>query len=1139
MAAISEKTGNRYFGERSVKKWLNDDVVPKKKNREILFELIRLHCRDGEAAQSWIDALINSWVGKRMSRRKYTNKHAEKNYAQLICSNVLADPRLTKLPSLFETNQSLPLATAYVDLCLASVSPAAATPLLLEQSLTLSERLNQRIEARYAIHKSPREILDNYNRKSALILGPPGAGKSSLLRRIALEIAKGRWTSAQIPLFVEVRTYWATRKTGANFDLLTFGLRDILPPNQNVNEVLRFLLERQNANGQQLILLVDGLDEIASDQSAVKVIYSELKRLARFVPWIVTARPAGLMSSLGETHRSEIVGLDEEAIETLIDNWCASAGEKSVQPDAVGLKAEIFGSPSMRDMAQNPFLLTALCFLKSIIPAGDLPTSRIGVYESLLNGVVLQAQRSSGDKSILSTQVLETLQAFTFDLYMHPEGAVQVFRLAHWYKFTKQQHKEVTVDFYRHLLTSRLLTVWEENDPEFHFLHLSLQEHLVARAMLNHPVEDVLHLRFSPAWRAVFRFYGALLWQRGRKEEFCRLTQVLFSEKDFNGLSVLALSEIFATAGIRDTSEWIGEDLRETLYHGVVSGFAYGPKAMIDALALLDPDWLEKITCQELDGNPIEANSDTESLNDSYIGGAIGDELDSPYEKLALVRSGSAKRVIVDDFWGNHTYALKAALVYGRIATPSDRQKIVQKARNVLMFDDMAQRIFTFVQVSLRAEFIPFLARVVEHFSVGSSRYYGEALNLIAKIGGADAESFFLSHFQNLIRCNPVKSEMFEASLRAVVQLGGTGALALLNKMEQQPEISTWHESIRFTRFQLDPSDEVAIIDALSDSKQRSRVITALANAANYGRWVTKENIVTKIRDNIDLNSDQDIYGLTSIEGSRLDAEEPAILCEPLLEMASWMYKKLQNSPDESDSAFLIENIHSIFDTLGRKPWHPAEKLIQTILFTKKINPRLQVATLDLAGRVFADTSNVKVLDRLKEILFQQDCANRFDTAMAIGRIDLEELFRLQSAGSAIYAMEQIAAENDLMIFEKFWVNRFGKCTEWAFPPKKVLHVYDKKSINIPEVFAHEMSQFGLCATSENPSSCHAFLIFSPTEEYTKNLAEQAVQLNQEQDTNKPLFHISMNISEDQARSMAQKIGGKLTTEHNWGKPPR
>lgn len=1115
--------------EDAVKRWAANDVTPSAENVDEIIRAIKECAETDDVADEWIQALKRTWRRERLGKKKLD---------KLICQRVLESSDLTSLPALFESGvASLPIATAYVELQLVPISPGGANPTLLENSLTLRQKINRRIEARYTAKCSPKGLIDTDRFQSVLILGEPGSGKSSLLRRFVLDIAENKWDKFKVPLFVEARAYWSSKKAASTRyrteDLLAYALSRLIPLKE-VDEAKALMQCRKSAS--QYLLLVDGLDEIASDPDAVNSIYDELEGLTGCIPWIASSRPAGLMGGLGRAQHFQIVELDDDTIEVLIDNWCSSTKEALLTLDPRHLKAEIFGSSGTREMARNPFLLTALCFLKSIKPNENLPLSRVEVYGELIYQIGYQARKRLKSDDILAPHILEALQNFSFDLYDRPGGAIQIFSQNHWLKFSKKCEDVDAGDFKANILPSRMLSSWEGNDTQFHFLHLSLHEYLIAIAMLKRTVDDALERRFMPGWRAVFRFYGALLLQNGLDEDFKYLAKKLYKEKDINGFSLATLANIFSDAGIRDSREWIDEDLREELFIGIISGHDAGPVVMLEALATLDPEWLEEAVLTDLDDTVRSFEEHIAIEGEKYPGKGFvinGRGILSPYNQLAKARTGTANKIIRDAFWGDdQNLALLASYAYASTATPSEREVIINKANEISGSDPMALRVFAFAQAMYRAEFVPFLGKFLNFYSDTAEAPFSEIINLLADIRGDEAaEVLEALAVQEAKRFAVGEFNSFELVLRAISRLGGSAAITIFNKLLDMPEVSSWAQAIEIFCIEADPSDENAVMKALSEYSSLDEVISAITGAATFDR-LPSHHVVQLIKERVDSDTLSGIEDLAFIERARLDAGQKPILCELLLEIAENVFERIHNAEDENDPDTLKTALTVIFYALEKGRWTPASALINRIFQNRKNNDDLIESAISLAGHIYADSSDDKALRNMKRFVFEKDNVHAEAALFAIGRISLEELFRLQSAETARHALEELAAEEDFMIFDDFWVDRFGKITYWDNPPKKILYVYDDIEPEAVHLFAHEMSRYGFCFEVGEPESCVAFLIFYDDEGYAADMAEQSRRIYRLTGENNPLRDVPRGLSDDEMLLFARELGEELLAKY-------
>lgn len=1123
--------GRPNIDENTIKSWLSRDVktLSNEKLRS-LHALIEERSLNSDIKDKWIYAFSLALA-----------EDPPKNYSKIICQNVLSSNYLTKLPSLFGTEQSLPLAHAYTELSITTATPSLPNPSMLELNLTLGQRLRKRAEARFAISKSPKDFLDENIGQKTLILGPPGAGKSSMLRQITLDIADGNWKALKTPVFAEARAYWARRKKDSSINLLSFALKAFLPLEEDADRVLESLLT--NEKKSKLILLFDGLDEIASDEDAVSTIYDELKMLPPSISVIVTARPAGLMGSIGESNRYEMVDLNDEAIEGLIDNWCESMGDTSNYLDSEGLKIEIFSSHSTRDMASNPFLLTSLCFLKMVNPDNKLPTSRIGVYESLQAGIIRQAQ--SKNPHVLSELTVEALENFTFALYNQPSGeSIQVFRKNKWRAFTQKEPKYMKIDFESQIKPSRLLSVWGGNDPYYHFLHLSLQEYLIARAMLERPLEDALTRRFMPSWRAVFRFYGSLLYQRGFIDEFRQLVNSLHREKDLTGLSLLTLVDVFSYAGIQNTKEWIGEDLKKTLYNVTNYDDNLISEAMLNGVTSLAPEWLEKQVnsainngqCSYINNFKIGSLDTDECISTKQII-EYGSQVTSPFYKLAQTKTGSAKRTIKEYFWGkDQNLALLSAYAFALVATPKDRSEVVKASEKATIFDDMAIRIFTFIQYKSHSDFLPFLEKVITYATSTMNSSLNDALNIIADIGNDDASKIL--ELQLVNEANKLSEEFnsFELSLQAVTRLGGDKALRILERTLELTSVSEWHETIVLKCLEASPNYNSKIIEALNRKHLQSEMISTLCNAAQVYSRLPDDEMIQMIIENVDISAINDLSELATIEYLRINAGMQPQLCSILLDIAKHLHTRIQNPDDDNDKDYMLSQLSEVFSTLAIAKWEPAQELVRDILFDSNSNRDMQALAIWLSGYVFYNTADKKILSHLKDLLYL-DLEESIEVdgqavATAMGLIDINELFYHQGAYFALDALQEIAAEQDLFIFDHFWCDRFGQKRNWEKPPLSVLHIYDEDDSELVSIFSHEMSKFGLKSIfNDGANDCIAFLIYSPTSDYALKIADQ-VETKNKKDSNYLLFNIGSGLSDETAISLARSIGELLFNRH-------
>jgi hypothetical protein len=244
------------------------------------------------------------------------------------------------------------------------------------------------LDRKYQAYQSQvlRSILEIVAGNSPLhhvvILGDPGAGKSSVLQYIALI-----WAGLPIrdlvvlpmPLLVELRTYSRDRQAGKCQDILTFlhsGNITCRLDQQQLHDKLK---------AGHAIALFDGIDEVF-DPALREEVVTDIHRFTNDYPQvrvIATSRWLGYkvqkLRGAGFQHFM-LQDLECEQIEGFIQRWHDLTSligvEKERKRDR--LQKAIRESKSIRELAGNPLLLTMMAILNR---KQELPRDRPELYE--------------------------------------------------------------------------------------------------------------------------------------------------------------------------------------------------------------------------------------------------------------------------------------------------------------------------------------------------------------------------------------------------------------------------------------------------------------------------------------------------------------------------------------------------------------------------------------------------------------------------------------------------------------------------------------------------------------------------------------------------------------------------------------
>ena len=219
-----------------------------------------------------------------------------------------------------------------------------------------------------------------------VMLGVPGAGKSTLMRYLARRYAAD--PNAYLPLLIPLSrldTFMLQRNPallGAVLELLT---EEHLEGESQV--CLQAAIGKVIADKRALFLF-DGLDEVRFRRREILDGLASLASSGQSV--VVTSRPVGYERLSGGYRHYEMLPLLPNDAKQFADHWFDILAEiQGVSPEkrkgwtderANWLKGQLDERPSLRDIAQNPLMLTFLAILAGDEPRRDLPRCRKDLY---------------------------------------------------------------------------------------------------------------------------------------------------------------------------------------------------------------------------------------------------------------------------------------------------------------------------------------------------------------------------------------------------------------------------------------------------------------------------------------------------------------------------------------------------------------------------------------------------------------------------------------------------------------------------------------------------------------------------------------------------------------------------------------
>ncbi|MFF7970894.1 SUMF1/EgtB/PvdO family nonheme iron enzyme [Streptomyces sp. NPDC007905] len=310
-----------------------------------------------------------------------------------------------------------------------------------------------------------------------VVLGDPGAGKTTVLCKLALEAAEMRLRdgSGRLPLMVTLADY---RNPTDPYAFLVDQARQRLGDSVSVRDLL--------ARGE-LLLLVDSLNEMprTSDQE----FRSKVRTWRDFVnrwpenQFIFSCRQRDYSEPLG-VQQVEIDPLDDARIRLFLEQYL---GAESAETFWARIAA---GRDNLVSLARNPYLLTMLTAI--YLFEGDLPTNRALLFTNFIE-VLFRRESSKGHADWPPETVLfSALAQLAWEMLASGEGTrLSYTAMARLLRHqvdapTDTGYTPSDVIIQLGLATSLLEShPGAEGEEEIFFYHHLLQEAMAAREMLR------------------------------------------------------------------------------------------------------------------------------------------------------------------------------------------------------------------------------------------------------------------------------------------------------------------------------------------------------------------------------------------------------------------------------------------------------------------------------------------------------------------------------------------------------------------------------------------------------------------------------------------------------------------------------
>jgi hypothetical protein len=360
-----------------------------------------------------------------------------------------------------------------------------------------------------------------------MILGQPGAGKSTFLRKIGLETLKGNSKQIRgkyVPVLIELKQFAGNEVNILNIIANEFLACQLPQAEEFTNKLL---------NQGKLLLLFDGLDEVPNKNFELVI-----DKIRDFVEknnqnkFIISCRTAAYRQKFKDFKEFIIADFDNQQIKQFIHNWFYSEVDKKLGT-AEKCWNKINSEEATRELARTPLLLTFLCL--EYDESQDLPKKKATLYGNALD---ILLRRWASEKRLPYEPVYRQL-GIDLEKIMLAEIAYDNFAADKLF-FSQQEVLNQIQKFLsnndnapKNLDPGKILDaitieqgiLVERARDVFSFSHLTLQEYLTAQYIYDNRLVEKLvteHLT-DKRWKEVFLLVAGVM--RGGADDLLLLME--------------------------------------------------------------------------------------------------------------------------------------------------------------------------------------------------------------------------------------------------------------------------------------------------------------------------------------------------------------------------------------------------------------------------------------------------------------------------------------------------------------------------------------------------------------------------------------------------------------------------------------
>ncbi|MDJ0776146.1 MAG: NACHT domain-containing NTPase [Mastigocoleus sp. MO_167.B18] len=383
----------------------------------------------------------------------------------------------------------------------------------------LSEDLNLENFDRFCLNKVKEERLEGLKAvqdyKKLMVLGKPGAGKTTFLKYLSMQCSTGGLLKNYVPIFIPLKQFAETQDEPGLLDYISKWLDKcgVTEAPTKVQQILKA--------GRALVLL-DGLDEVREEDS-VRIItqIQEFSQQFNSSQFVITCRIAAREYTFTQFTEVEVADFEDEQIQKFANCWF----EIKRLDYANDFIQQLEEDPQIKELATSPLLLTLLCL--EFEDSRNFPKDRAELYKRATETLLRkwddkrQIYRQQVYKQLFVKRKEDLLSQVAFNTfsekkYFFKQRIVEnyiadyISNLPDAPTETEKLHLDSeavlkSIEAQHGLLVERAIGIYS-------FSHLTFQEYFTARKIVSQQtLSDLVKHITEKRWREVFILTSGML----------------------------------------------------------------------------------------------------------------------------------------------------------------------------------------------------------------------------------------------------------------------------------------------------------------------------------------------------------------------------------------------------------------------------------------------------------------------------------------------------------------------------------------------------------------------------------------------------------------------------------------------------